>query len=131
METLHHILLIDPDEASNLINRTLLKKSFITDHIHITQNGREAIQFLTHTVTPFPELILLDINMPKMDGFEFLDYWKNNNFTGKSRIVIYTSSARSEDIARMRQYEDVIAYLEKPLNNTKIAKLLDLIYTYT
>lgn len=129
MEVLNHILLIDADEASNLITRIILKKSSIVDTIHTTCNGEEAVAFLSRTNTTFPDVILLEINMPVMDGFEFLTYWKKNNLTGKSKIIIYSYSTRAEDIARMHQYEDVAGYMEKPLTNTKIAKLMNLIYS--
>ncbi|MDJ1496709.1 response regulator [Cytophagaceae bacterium DM2B3-1] len=131
MEVLNHILLIDADDASNLITRIMLKKASVAEHIHTTRNGEEAITLLSHTNIVFPDLILLEINMPVMDGFEFLAYWKKNNFIGKSRIVIYTYSARTEDISYMCQYKDVVGYLEKPINNTQITKLINLVHNHS
>ncbi|MDJ1471418.1 response regulator [Cytophagaceae bacterium DM2B3-1] len=128
MARLNYILIVDDDEASNLITRLFLEKADVTDQIHVRMNGVEAVAFIMQHMNALPELILLDINMPLMDGFEFLRRWKANGMTGKSKIVMYTSSGREADIAHAKQYEDVVAYIEKPMSMAKINQLLDAVF---
>lgn len=128
MRKLNYILIVDDDEASNLITRLFLEKADVTDQIHVRMNGVEAVAFIMQHMNAMPELILLDINMPLMDGFEFLRRWKSNGMTGKSKIVMYTSSGREADISQAQQYEDVVAYIEKPMSLTKMAQLMDAVF---
>ena len=74
---LNCILLVDDDEATNFINTALLKKAKVTNRIEVALNGLEALDYLqTHMHENrrqyFPEIIFLDINMPVMDGWEFI-----------------------------------------------------------
>ncbi len=129
MKKLSYILLVDDDNTSNLITRIMLEKANVVEQIQICLNGEEASRFLMRDTEHFPDLILLDINMPLMNGLEFLEYWHKNALTGKSKIVMYTSSICEEEITQARQYDDVIEYLEKPLSSQKINLLIDTYYS--
>lgn len=113
------ILLIDDDPVNNLINRKLITKIFpdvlITDHI-------DAGEALARIKTDFtPDLILLDLNMPGMNGWEFLDRF---NETGKkTEVYILTSSIDPSDYKKAKRYPQVKKYIEKPLNSSKISAL--------
>ncbi|HEX8015076.1 MAG TPA: response regulator, partial [Flavobacterium sp.] len=71
------VLLIDDDFATNFINKKIVQKANITEHIQVALNGKEAIDYLCNkgkfesqeTINPQPQLVFLDINMPVMDGW--------------------------------------------------------------
>jgi CheY-like chemotaxis protein len=119
------VLLIDDDHATNFLNRKIIEKAMITDHIEITLNGREAMQYLTNTgkyektetVYPQPELIFLDINMPVMDGWSFLDeYHKLDSvYKGKIIIVMLTTSFNPDDKVKAEHISEISDFKNKPL----------------
>ena len=126
MYKFNNVLLIDDDYISNFIADHLLNKHKICKHITIARNGDEALKYLRDEAEEFPELIFLDINMPVMDGFEFIEafqkYIMDNN---KTRIVIYTASFNHKDIELLKNigFHDFII---KPLNEEKLHNLLKL-----
>jgi CheY-like chemotaxis protein len=85
-------LLIDDDKATNFINKTVIKKTFFTDDVIIAQNGIEALNILNNGCSP--EIIFLDINMPVMNGWEFLEEFKNLDID--SEIVVMIGEALTE-----------------------------------
>ena len=124
-------LLIDDDSINNFINERLLKKLNIADTIKVVLNGEEAIKYIHQTCSaeqPCPELILLDINMPVMDGFEFLKEYKNLDFKNKKSIIIImlTTSTNPNDTERLND-SGASGYVNKPLTEQK---LLDIMKQY-
>ena len=69
--TLKSVLLIDDDEPTNIYTRIILEEAGCTDHIHAVHSGREALKYLSETNSR-PDIIFLDINMPAMNGWDFL-----------------------------------------------------------
>ena len=126
-----HILLIDDDEINNFISIKLIKKALSNAEISSCLNGKLAIEELTelHKVSPdnLPDFILLDINMPIMNGWEFLDEYKRLNIDtkGKSKIFIISSSVFSNDISRAKSYPLVKNFISKPLSVEKIREMLE------
>ena len=123
--------LIDDDSINNFINERLLKKLNIADTIKVVLNGEEAIKYIHQTCSaeqPCPELILLDINMPVMDGFEFLKEYKNLDFKNKKSIIIImlTTSTNPNDTERLND-SGASGYVNKPLTEQK---LLDIMKQY-
>jgi CheY-like chemotaxis protein len=130
MKKLNHILLIDDDSINNFINEKLLTKLNIAEKISITLNGEEAINFLNNlcgnSQPPCPELILLDINMPVMDGFEFLEQYKKLDFPDKQSVVIVmlTTSTNPNDTKRLAE-TGAAGYISKPLTEQKITEVIE------
>ncbi|MEO8887204.1 MAG: response regulator [Mucilaginibacter sp.] len=126
-----HILLIDDDEINNFISIKLIKKALADAEISACLNGKLAIEELTETQKSNPEklpdFILLDINMPIMNGWEFLEEYKNLNIdpSGKSKIFIISSSVFSNDISKARSYPLVKNFISKPLSVEKIREMLE------
>lgn len=131
MKKLTSILLIDDDAISNMVTEMMLSDIDAAQNIKIVFNGEEAVEYLEHNPISFPELIFLDINMPLMNGFDFLNYWEKSGMTGKSKICMFTTSALREDKERAKYYSDVIAYVEKPLSENRAKKILQLLYEST
>lgn len=123
-----NVLLVDDDYISNFIADHLLNKYKICKNITISRNGDEALKYLKET-DEFPELIFLDINMPVMDGFEFIEAFRRFNMDkNKTRIIIYTASYNQKDI-EMLQSIGFNDFIIKPLNEEKLNNLLKLFDT--
>jgi CheY-like chemotaxis protein len=121
-------MLIDDNEIDNLINQKMIESSSISQHILIHTGARSAIEFLRNieklsSTVPeakklIPEIILLDIDMPLMDGFQFLEeFEKFSEFIKSStKIVMLTSSLNPSDLNRAKKSKYVTKYLNKPLS---------------
>ncbi len=126
MKKINCVLLVDDDNINNFINERLLKKLNITHNVKVAMNGEEALDFLkSNAENLFPELILLDINMPVMDGFEFLQEYKKTNFNGKQQpyIIMLTTSTNPNDVDKVKK-SDVAGYINKPLTEPKIMEIV-------
>jgi CheY-like chemotaxis protein len=118
------ILLVDDDKAFNFLNRRLIKSTGLDCEVAEALNGRLALQHI-ETQRDCPNVILLDLNMPVIDGFEFLQrYEKNSRCCKHSKIFVLTSSLRQEDKKEVLGNKLVSGYLSKPLS---IAQLKDIV----
>lgn len=124
-----NILLVDDDSIFNFLSTKLLQRSGIAGEIHTAENGKQALDLLNSYYagnTSLPDVILLDLNMPVMDGFSFLEAFKRLKFPRKEKvsIVIVTSSSDARDMARAKQM-GVTHYLTKPLTEESLRKALE------
>lgn len=130
MKQLNLILLVDDDETTNYLNKRLLERMGIARQIEAVSNGERALQFLTTTFEqqqPLPDLIFLDIKMPVMDGFEFLDAYHQLPEAMKKCIVVMmlTSSASFYDLERLKKYNAVERHISKPLQKANVREILE------
>lgn len=122
------ILLVDDDQTTILLTQLFLESMSLTD-VHAASNGQEAIDFIQeHCNEPTPQcpsLVLLDLNMPVMDGFEFLDEFEQMECNGKENIsvVVVSSSDSRRDREHIQQY-NVAGYIVKPLTEEKLRPFL-------
>ena len=125
------ILLVDDDEINNFISIKLIKKALLNTEIMACLHGRYAIEQLLEIQakdpSKLPDYILLDINMPIMNGWEFLDEYTRLNIDplGKTKVYIISSSVFSNDINKARSYPVVKDFISKPLNVDKIKELFE------
>jgi CheY-like chemotaxis protein len=126
------ILLIDDDEINNFISIKLIKKALLNTEILACLNGKYAIDQLLEIQqkdpSKLPDFILLDINMPIMNGWEFLEEYKRLKIDPlqKSKIFIVSSSVFSNDINKAKSYSLVTDFVSKPLNVDKIKELFQI-----
>jgi CheY-like chemotaxis protein len=135
MKRLNSILLIDDDMATNFVSKMLIKKSGVTDHIETALNGQLAIEYLTNVgnyeksdgILPKPMLILLDINMPVMDGWEFAEAFSKLDVSQKSDVVIVmlTSSLNPDDKARAAKLPVISGFQNKILTMDALNSIMD------
>ncbi len=111
------VLIVDDDKIIIFLHRIMLEKSELAQSPLSFLNGKEALKYITEDANSNKDyLILLDINMPEMNGWEFLDAIKNKPFANRLFVVIVTSSIDSSDKEQAMKYEHVIDYYEKPID---------------
>ena len=130
MAALPCVLLVDDDATTNFLNHTLLRRLAVADQVLVARDGQEALDVLhTHCAAPAapscPVLILLDLNMPRMNGLEFLRTYAQRPPTDNPAVVIVmlTTSLHPQDLAQL-QGLPIAGYFTKPLSNEKIARIL-------
>jgi CheY-like chemotaxis protein len=131
---LNCVLLIDDDEPTNFLNRMAFEELGCVEYIHILQNARDALNYLicAHQPPPLnencpkPELIFLDINMPAMDGWEFLEKYEALPGNNKSSVIVImlTTSFNPEDELKARQIASVSEFRNKPLTSEQLKDIL-------
>ena len=124
---LNCVLLVDDNEADKYLHTLVLKESIITDNIEIAMDGEEALDFLTSRGKDLPpDLIFLDINMPVMDGWTFLEEYEKLDEILKSKVVILmlTTSVNPSDKNRMEQWNGSVDFLNKPLTLEMIDEIM-------
>ncbi len=126
-------MLIDDNEIDNLINQKMIEAANICDRIFVHTGAKSAIEFLKNmeklaiaTKEGFlPEIIFLDIDMPLMDGFQFLDEFEklSENTREHCKVIMLTSSLNPMDMQKAKKNKLITKYLNKPLSQENLKKL--------
>ena len=129
MEKINTICIVDDDKVHTYILNKLIQKLELSDHILSYSNGEKAIDAFKEMVSSnvyLPDVILLDINMPEMDGWEFIDAFRNLNtpYGKKTAIYISSSSITQEDQEKAATYHEVLNYLIKPIEPQTLLKIV-------
>lgn len=129
-QKLNCILLIDDDEPTNFLNRMVIEEVDCSERIETMQSAREALKYLTNTTPngnyPRPDLVFLDINMPAMDGWEFLEKYNQLPEDQKAKIIVVmlTTSFNPEDELKARNIEGISGFRNKPLTPEILMQIL-------
>jgi CheY-like chemotaxis protein len=126
MKKLNGILLVDDDPTSCFLTQYIIEEMQISDRIYTVQGGREALDFIrAHQAAPHfcVDLILLDINMPDMDGFEFLEAFEDLPNNCNSSVVMLTTSSNIRDLDKAKAFR-VADYLNKPITEEKLTEIM-------
>ena len=126
------VCIIDDDPIYvNLVTRIVKLKNF-SRSLLVFQNGQEALEYfktlnITDSDTKIPQLILLDINMPIMDGWEFLEEFSkfSSTFMNKLQLYVVSSSINPADIRKAKSVDFVTDYITKPLHVDSINSIFD------
>lgn len=134
MKKLDCILLIDDNEADNTYHKIIITEADVCKHIQIETSGQKALDYIIKAtepnkteVFPKPGLIFLDINMPGMNGFEFLKIYQVLEEEQKSRavVIMLTTSLNPEDKSKAMGFKDVTEFQNKPLTVEVLHELVE------
>ena len=128
---LNHIVLVDDNETTSFLNNRLLGRLAVADHVSTFSRADEAFEKLWGdangaTDSPAPDLVFVDLKMPGISGFEFLELYNAlpQPVQDKTVMAVLTTSMHGADTARVAKYPNV-EYLTKPLTVEKMRKLLE------
>jgi len=122
---LNTIMLIDDDEPTNFLSKMLIEEAHCAEHIQVADSGKMALDYLSKCNNS-PDLIFLDINMPAMNGWEFLDKYRELDKVkqGKIVIIMLTTSLNPDDKVKAGQMPEISGFENKPLSPELIDRVL-------
>jgi CheY-like chemotaxis protein len=124
---MYKFLLIDDDRVFHLISSKIIERSGREVQIKTTLSAIDALEYLKsrNRAYELPDIILLDIRMPEMNGFEFLDIFYTLTFPENKEIIVYmlSSSVDSRDIQKAATYSKLKGFLSKPLKEADLKEI--------
>lgn len=122
---INKLLVLDDDSINNFLTQEILSQYVGLQSYKIFDNGYEVLEYLNScTPNEFPDLLLIDLKMPEMDGFEFLRTYQNSFGHKNAAIVILTNSTLGKDKNKVSEYSVVKDYLRKPLSEDDLKALI-------
>ena len=126
----HTICLIDDDKIYQFTAKKILESTGLSKNILVFYNGEEAVNYFrenSKNSDKLPNIIFLDINMPVMDGWQFLEAFKTfvNELSKKINIYMVSSSVDDYDIKKSKEYSIVTDYVIKPINRERFEQLIN------
>ncbi len=122
-----HILLIEDNQSDIVLTLEAIKEAGIKSEIHIVRDGDEALKFLYHkgefTDSVTPQLIILDIHLPKKDGFEVLEHIKQDDRLKSIPVVVLSTSEAMKDIDKAYQMH-ANCFVAKPVDYHRFAEII-------
>ncbi|WP_310559161.1 response regulator [Flavobacterium sp.] len=128
---LNTILCIDDDPITLMLCKMVITKASFSNEITTAKNGEEALKYFdslkTTSTVKKPQLIFLDLNMPVMNGWEFLDSFITEEYSEyhHTKIIILSSTIDPEDLEKSKKYPMVIDFLPKPISKEMLEFLKD------
>ncbi|MEM0541907.1 response regulator [Flavobacterium sp. j3] len=131
---LEKILCVDDDPITLMLCRKVIERASLAKEILVSNNGEEAFQYFkelaekhkTNTSFTYPRLVFLDLNMPIMNGWEFLEIYTNNGYPNifkEAKIIVLSSTIDPKDVEQTKSYSVVIDFLSKPITKDMLEKL--------
>ena len=130
------ILFIDDDPITLMLCKMVISKSLFSKEIVTAKNGEEALQYFntlkqanTNAHLSKPQLIFLDLNMPVMSGWEFLDSFSTPEYSefNNTKVIILSSTIDPEDLEKSNKYPMVIDFLSKPISKEMLEYIKEII----
>ncbi len=127
MKKLKCVLLVDDDEVTNMYNRLIIDKLHIADCIQDVSDGIEALDYIKGEQNPKPDLIFLDMNMPRMNGYKFLEAFRELPKEQKQAhiTVMLTIPLIAENRNQVESFDEVKGFATKPLSADYVLNMVD------
>lgn len=126
---LNKILCVDDDPITLMLCRKVISKSNFARHTDAAQNGEDALHYFDNLILnktdDYPELIFLDLNMPVMGGWEFLDNFSKTyaNFFSETKVIVLSSTIDPQDVEKAKTYPMVLDFMSKPITIEMLEQL--------
>lgn len=127
MNRFKEVLLVDDDESINRFHEIILRRTGFTGEILKAKNGQVALDILIKNDNKInPDLIFLDLNMPVMDGFRFLQLYTNSKeyYLSKPKIIVLTTSLMPEEKRKALDNKNISMFINKPMSKDSLLRLL-------
>lgn len=129
MNQVQNICLVDDDDVFHFITKKIIERTDLVKNIKVFYNGREAIHFLESSLSlmeALPDVILLDLNMPIMDGWEFLEEFISLKPRLGKKISIYIVSSSNDpaDVMKAKSISEVTDFVIKPVTEAKFVEMI-------
>lgn len=121
------LLILDDDELNNQILATVLEDFSFVENILAFNDGWEVLQFLENSKSKFPDILLIDLKMPTMEGEDFIRKYESlffNEFPD-SKLIVLTNSTLSREKDNVMAYRSVIDFITKPVEVDKLREVLE------
>jgi CheY-like chemotaxis protein len=130
MKKINTVCIVDDDDIYQFTVKHEIERTHLVDQVKSFSDGEQAIHFLkqaAHIPALLPDILFLDINMPIMDGWDFLDEFAQLNHDLDKKITIYmvSSSNNQKDVERAKRFDEVTDYLIKPVTRDKLTLLFN------
>jgi CheY-like chemotaxis protein len=124
---LKNVMVVDDDDDYNFITEEIFQDIDLKTQLTFKIWARDALDYLKENEDRFPDLILLDINMPIMNGWEFLEEYENRNYhiNYPTVIVMISTSVFREDKVKANSFTRVVEFVEKPISGENILRIRD------
>ena len=128
----NYVMLLDDRDLDNFINTKMIEANYFAEKIYVNSSGKSALEFLLNLcklgeqgTVVYPEVIFIDVNMPLIDGFQFIEYFKKieNKKLQQCKLVVLTSSIYAEDKEKTQKLSKDIIFLNKPLTDIALSTL--------
>jgi CheY-like chemotaxis protein len=122
-----NLLVIDDDDINIFIIKKIVEKTGFDIAMVSKSNGQQAVDYLKETIAknqPLPQLILIDINMPVMNGWEFIEAYQGLDIETPVDLYILSSSVYENDIEKTKSYISVKGFISKPLSMERLTELI-------
>lgn len=131
MKKINCILLVDDNEADNEYHKIIIDESGVCNQIRVAEDGVMALEYIKNSANPDleleypkPDLIFLDINMPRLNGFEFLKEYNKLDRKPIATFVMLTTSLNPDDQKKAESFKEVQGFDHKPLTVEMLHKIL-------
>jgi CheY-like chemotaxis protein len=121
------VFLIDDDEVFVFLTKKIIERAGVEVELTVFSNGQEGLERLTAIAADkdlLPDVILLDLNMPVMDGWEFLNAFQKLNFAKRIALYIVTSSISPYEVDRAKHIKEVKEFIVKPIAKEKFIEII-------
>ena len=128
MDSKIDLLVIDDDDINIFIIKKIVEKTGYNINMVAKTNGQLAIEYLSSLAENnenFPQLVLIDINMPVLNGWEFLEAYDKLGVAGRVDMYMLSSSVYENDIEKAKTYKTVKGFISKPLSINRLIELFD------
>ena len=130
MKKVDKLFIVDDDDVFQFLTQQVIEETKLVNEVKVFSNGLDAIEFLKSvqdTPEKLPEVILLDLTMPVMDGWGFLEEYTTLKPRLGKKVIIYvvSSSINPKDVERAKSISEVTDYVVKPVTRKKFIQILE------